>query len=71
MAEAVEKVAVGVEKVAEDIAENLPEGGRFKVAVTSVENAAKEVIKVADLVEDFIHKVNFHLNLISSITLLH
>ncbi|KAM7520809.1 hypothetical protein LguiB_019771 [Lonicera macranthoides] len=57
MAEAIEKVAVEVEKVAEDVAENLPEGGRFKVAVTFVENAAKEVIKDADLVEEFIHKV--------------
>ncbi|KAL8059539.1 hypothetical protein ABFX02_03G094100 [Erythranthe guttata] len=55
--EAVEKVAAEVEKVAEDIADDFPEGGKFREAVDFVEKLAERTAKDAGFVDDFIDKV--------------
>ncbi|GFQ02368.1 hypothetical protein PHJA_002380800 [Phtheirospermum japonicum] len=55
--EAVEKVAEGVEKAAEDIADDLPEGGALRKAVDFVEHVAERANRDAQLVGDFIDKV--------------
>ncbi|KAL2538414.1 uncharacterized protein Fot_19805 [Forsythia ovata] len=55
--EAVEKVAEEVEKVAEDLINDLPVGGKLRKAVEFVENVAERTAKDADIVDDFIDKV--------------
>ncbi|KAL0438171.1 UNVERIFIED_CONTAM: hypothetical protein Slati_2300100, partial [Sesamum latifolium] len=55
--EAVEKVAGEVEKVAEDIADDLPEGGKLRNAVDFVEKVAERAARDAGAVDDFIDKV--------------
>ncbi|KAL0314392.1 UNVERIFIED_CONTAM: hypothetical protein Sangu_2283600 [Sesamum angustifolium] len=55
--EAVEKVAGEVEKVAEDIADDLPEGGKLRKAVDFVEKVAERAARDAGAVDDFIDKV--------------
>ncbi|KAI3464599.1 hypothetical protein Pfo_021262 [Paulownia fortunei] len=55
--EAVEKVAGEVEKVAEDIADDLPEGSKLRKAVDFVERLAERAAKDAGAVDDFIDKV--------------
>ncbi|KAL3638878.1 hypothetical protein CASFOL_016785 [Castilleja foliolosa] len=55
--EAVEEVTEGVEKAAEKIAEDLPEGGAFRKAVDFVEHVAERANRDAQLVDDFIDKV--------------
>lgn len=57
MTEMVERVAEGVDKVAEDVAEMLPEGGKLRGAVEFVEHVAELTAKDAHLVEGFIDKV--------------
>ncbi|KAL2513069.1 Uncharacterized protein Adt_18669 [Abeliophyllum distichum] len=55
--ETVEEVAKNVEKVAEDIADDLPAGGQLRKAVDFIENWAERTARDADLVDDFIDKV--------------
>jgi hypothetical protein len=50
-------VAEQVDKVAEDIADDLPAGGKLKEAVTFIENLAERTAKDAQLVDDTIEKV--------------
>jgi hypothetical protein len=50
-------VAEQVDKVAEDIADDLPAGGKLKEAVTFIENLAERAAKDAQLVDDTIEKV--------------
>lgn len=52
-----EKVAEEVEKVADEVSDALPEGGKLKGFVTTVENVARETAKDAHLVEEVIGKV--------------
>lgn len=59
MVEAVEKAAEEVEKVAEDIADDLPEGGKLRKAVDFVEKLAERTANDAGVVDDFIDKVSF------------
>lgn len=46
-----------MDKVAEDIADDLPAGGKLKEAVTFIENIAERTAKDAQLVDDTIEKV--------------
>ncbi|KAL0351563.1 UNVERIFIED_CONTAM: hypothetical protein Scaly_1545000 [Sesamum calycinum] len=46
-----------VEKVAEDIADDLPEGGKLRKAVDFVEKVAERAARDAGAVDDFIDKV--------------
>lgn len=55
--EVVEKTAEVVDKVAENIADHLPEGGKFRKTVDFIENVAETTAKDAHLVEDIIDKV--------------
>lgn len=57
MADAVGKVADEVDKVAEEFAEKLPEGGMLKGIVKSIEHLAEETENDAQLVEDLMDKV--------------
>lgn len=54
-----EKAAEEVEKVAEDIADDLPEGGKLRKAVDFVEKLAERTANDAGVVDDFIDKVSF------------
>lgn len=54
-----EKAAEEVEKVAEDIADDLPEGGKLRQAVDFVEKLAERTANDAGVVDDFIDKVSF------------
>ncbi|KAE8099958.1 hypothetical protein FH972_017900 [Carpinus fangiana] len=56
VAEAIEKVADQVDKAAEDIADDLPAGGKLKEAVTFIEHLAEQAAKDAQLVDDTIEK---------------
>ncbi|KAL8136528.1 hypothetical protein V2J09_002529 [Rumex salicifolius] len=58
MAEAVEKVATMAEKVAEDVADQLPDNTKLKEAAKLVENISKEAAKDAHLADQIIHKVD-------------
>ncbi|CAI9778052.1 unnamed protein product [Fraxinus pennsylvanica] len=55
--EVVEKTAEVVDKVAENIADHLPEGGKFRNTVDFIENVAETAAKDARLVGDIIDKV--------------
>ncbi|XAR48535.1 hypothetical protein NMG60_11031386 [Bertholletia excelsa] len=55
--EVIERVAGEVEKMAEEVADELPEGGKFRRAIEVVENTARETVKDARLVEEIIDKV--------------
>lgn len=55
---AVEKVTERVEKAAEEIIEDLPEGGRLRKAVDFVEHVAERANRDAHIVGDFIDKVH-------------
>ncbi|KAL4559010.1 hypothetical protein LXL04_031142 [Taraxacum kok-saghyz] len=55
--ECVEEAAETVDKVARDVAEHLPEGGRWRNAAMFVEDVAEEVAREAQLVEDLLHDV--------------
>lgn len=57
VAEAVEKVADDVDKAAEEFAAKLPEGGKLKGIVQSIEHLAEETEKDAQLVQDLMDKV--------------
>ncbi|MCD7445877.1 hypothetical protein HAX54_015602 [Datura stramonium] len=59
VAEAVEKVADDVDKAAEDFAAKLPQGGKLRGIVESIEHLAEETEKDAQLVQDLMDKVNF------------
>lgn len=59
VAEAVEKVADDVDKAAEEFAAKLPEGGKLKGIVQSIEHLAEETEKDAQLVQDLMDKVSF------------
>ncbi|RWW64020.1 hypothetical protein BHE74_00028767 [Ensete ventricosum] len=56
--EVVEKVATVVEKVSSEVAERLPEEGKLKDAVLSVEHVSREAAEDAHLAKDIIHKVD-------------
>ena len=53
----VEDVAETVEKIADDIGNNFPDGGKLRSLFDLVENAAKETAKDAHIVDQFIEKV--------------
>ncbi|KAL2467863.1 uncharacterized protein Fot_51388 [Forsythia ovata] len=55
--EVVEKAAEVVDKVAENIADHLPEGGKFRKTIDFIENVAEKTAKDAQLVEDIINKI--------------
>ncbi|KAI3513715.1 hypothetical protein L1887_21054 [Cichorium endivia] len=57
IADCVEEVAETVDKVAKDVADHLPEGGKWRNAAMFVEGVAEEVAREAHLVEDFLHDV--------------
>lgn len=57
VAEAVEKVADDVDKAAEEFAAKLPEGGKLRGIVESIEHLAEETEKDAQLVQDLMDKV--------------
>lgn len=59
VAEAVEKVADDVDRAAEEFASKLPEGGKLRGIVESIEHIAEETEKDAQLVQDLMDKVNF------------
>lgn len=54
--EAVEKVAENVDKIAEDIADDLPQG-KLRDLVESIENIAEKTAKTADCLDNVIDKV--------------
>ncbi|CAD5191395.1 unnamed protein product [Musa acuminata subsp. malaccensis] len=56
--EVVEKVATVVEKVSSEVAERLPEEGKLKDAVLSVEHVSREAAEDAHLAKDIIHKLD-------------
>ncbi|CAH1443307.1 unnamed protein product [Lactuca virosa] len=53
----VEEVAETVDKVAKEVADHLPDGGKWRNAALFVEDVAEEVAREAQLVEDFLHNV--------------
>lgn len=53
----VEKVAEEVVEIADDLGDQLAEGGKLKCAVDFVENVAIEIAKDANLAQDVLHKV--------------
>ncbi|KAL7615972.1 hypothetical protein Lser_V15G00079 [Lactuca serriola] len=55
--EYVEEVAETVDKVAKEVADHLPDGGKWRNAALFVEDVAEEVAREAQLVEDFLHNV--------------
>lgn len=55
--EAVEDVAEKVEKITEDVIDDLPEG-KFKTALGRIEHVAEEVAKDAKQFDNVIDKVN-------------
>ncbi|CAL9073343.1 unnamed protein product [Musa textilis] len=55
--EVVEKVATVVEKVSSEVAERLPEEGKLKDAVLSIEHVSREAAQDAHLANDIIHKL--------------
>ncbi|XP_048227122.1 uncharacterized protein LOC8281708 [Ricinus communis] len=57
LTDTVEKVAQGVERVAEEVSDLLPEGGKLRKAVTVVENVSKETVKDAHLAGEVLEKV--------------
>ncbi|KAH0758898.1 hypothetical protein KY290_022391 [Solanum tuberosum] len=57
VAEAVEKVADDVDKAAEEFAAKLPEGGKLRGIVESIEHLAEETEKDAQVVQDLMDKV--------------
>ncbi|KAF3654544.1 hypothetical protein P3S67_012168 [Capsicum chacoense] len=57
VAEAVEKVADDVDKAAEQFAATLPEGGKLRGIVESIEHLAEETEKDAQLVQNLMDKV--------------
>ncbi|KAK4352366.1 hypothetical protein RND71_027884 [Anisodus tanguticus] len=57
VAEAVEKVADDVDKAAEEFAAKLPQGGKLRGIVESIEHLAEETEKDAQLVQDLMDKV--------------
>lgn len=52
-----EKIAEVTEKIASDVADELPDGGRLKDKAVQVEQICEEVEKAAEEAEAFIHKV--------------
>ncbi|KAF9611147.1 hypothetical protein IFM89_027202 [Coptis chinensis] len=57
VAEVIEEVAVKVDNIADKITDNLPDGSRLKTAIQMVDLLAENVIKGADLAEEFVDKV--------------
>ncbi|KAK9130127.1 hypothetical protein Sjap_010614 [Stephania japonica] len=57
IAEAVEEVAVGVDKFADEMAESLPDGSQLKEVICKVDEVAEGVIRTADFAEDIVNKV--------------
>lgn len=57
VAEAVEKVADDVDKAAEQFAATLPEGGKLRGIMESIEHLAEETEKDAQLVQNLMDKV--------------
>ncbi|KAH0683752.1 hypothetical protein KY289_021504 [Solanum tuberosum] len=57
VAEAVEKVADDVDRAAEEFAAKLPEGGKLRGIVESIEHLAEETEKDAQAVQDLMDKV--------------
>ncbi|GMH13553.1 hypothetical protein Nepgr_015394 [Nepenthes gracilis] len=58
VAEVVEKAATVAEKVSADVANQLPDGNRFKDAALLIEHVSEEAVKDAHLAEQIIHKVD-------------
>ncbi|GMN58951.1 hypothetical protein TIFTF001_028042 [Ficus carica] len=58
VAEMVEKVAIVAEKVSSEVVEKLPENGKLKETALFVERVSKKASEDAQLVIDFIHKVD-------------
>ncbi|ONK75609.1 uncharacterized protein A4U43_C03F18690 [Asparagus officinalis] len=55
--EMIEKVAEVTEKISSEIAELLPDGGGMKQVALKVEHASEEVLKDAQTIDNFFHKV--------------
>lgn len=55
--EIIEDVAEVTEKISSHLAEELPEGGAMRKAMEGLENASKQVIKTAQVTDNFIDKV--------------
>uniref|UniRef100_A0A803LG08 Uncharacterized protein n=2 Tax=Chenopodium quinoa TaxID=63459 RepID=A0A803LG08_CHEQI len=58
VAEVVEKVATVTERLSEEVANELPDGNKFKEAALVVEHVSEEAAKDAHLAEEIIHKVD-------------
>ncbi|XP_074310375.1 uncharacterized protein LOC141646362 isoform X2 [Silene latifolia] len=54
----VEKAATVMEKVSEEVADNLPNGNKFKETALIVEHVSKEAAKDAHIAEEILHKVD-------------
>ncbi|KAK9165774.1 hypothetical protein Scep_000965 [Stephania cephalantha] len=57
ISEVVEEVAVGVDKIADEVAESLPDGSKLKEIVCKLDEVAEGVIRTADFTQDIINKV--------------
>uniref|UniRef100_A0A803LEW6 Uncharacterized protein n=2 Tax=Chenopodium quinoa TaxID=63459 RepID=A0A803LEW6_CHEQI len=58
VAEVVEKVATVTERLSEEVANELPDGNKFKEAALVVEHVSEEAATDAHLAEEIIHKVD-------------
>ncbi|KAH9608948.1 hypothetical protein KSS87_008824 [Heliosperma pusillum] len=54
----VERVATVMEKVSEEVADNLPDGNKFKETALIVEHVSKEAAKDAHIAEEILHKLD-------------
>ncbi|XP_074312830.1 uncharacterized protein LOC141648218 isoform X2 [Silene latifolia] len=54
----VEKVATVMEKVSEEVANNLPDGNKFKETALIVEHVSEEAAKDAHIAEEILHKID-------------
>ncbi|KAF6170286.1 hypothetical protein GIB67_042976 [Kingdonia uniflora] len=57
MAELVEDAARKVDRIADDVTEKLPEGSKLKKVISMVDHVVEDTIKVADLAEEIIDRV--------------
>lgn len=57
VAETIEDVAEGVDKIADEVSENLPEGSRARGIIEKIDHVAEQIVKGADVVEEILQEV--------------